>query len=67
MTRRCPRPTGSGDALTFFISSKPSSPVTWLSRQLRHSSLKVTTDVYGHWERDVAKREAAKMEGVFGV
>ena len=25
--------------------------ITWLSRHLGHSSLKVTTDVYGHWER----------------
>jgi integrase len=41
--------------------------ITWLSRELGHSSLKVTTGIYGHWERDVAKREAAKMEGVFGV
>jgi integrase len=25
--------------------------ITWLSRHLGHSSLKVTTDIYGHWER----------------
>ena len=25
--------------------------ITWLSRHLGHSSLKVTTDVDGHWER----------------
>jgi integrase len=41
--------------------------VTWLSRHLGHSSLKVTTDVYGHWERAERKREIALMEGVFGV
>ena len=41
--------------------------VTWLSRHLGHSSLKVTTDIYGHWERAERKREAALMEGVFGV
>ena len=41
--------------------------VTWLSRHLGHSSLKVTTDVYGHWERETAKQEAAQMAGVFGV
>ncbi|HWQ23891.1 MAG TPA: site-specific integrase [Gaiellaceae bacterium] len=41
--------------------------ITWLSRHLGHSSLKVTTDVYGHWERSERKREARKMEGVFGV
>lgn len=41
--------------------------VTWLSRHLGHSSLAVTTEVYGHWERAERKREAAIMEGVFGV
>ena len=41
--------------------------VTWLSRHLGHSSLKVTTDIYGHWERAERKREAELMEGVFGV
>lgn len=41
--------------------------VTWLSRHLGHSSLSVTTEVYGHFERAERKREAAMMEGVFGV
>ncbi len=41
--------------------------VTWLSRQLGHSSVQVTTGVYGHWERAKAKEEAEKMAGVFGV
>ncbi len=41
--------------------------ITWLSRHLGHSSLKVTTDVYGHWERAERKREAELMAGVFGV
>jgi integrase len=41
--------------------------VAWLSRHLGHSSLKVTTDIYGHWERAERKREAELMEGVFGV
>ena len=41
--------------------------ITWLSRHLGHSSLAVTTEVYGHWERAERKREAALMEGVFGV
>ena len=33
----------------------------------RHSSLKVTTDIYGHWERAERKLQAAKMEGAFLV
>ena len=41
--------------------------ITWLSRHLGHSSLAVTTEVYGHWERAERKREARLMEGVFGV
>lgn len=41
--------------------------ITWLSRHLGHSSLKVTTDVYGHWERAERKLQVAKMEGVFTV
>ena len=41
--------------------------ITWLSFHMGHSSLKVTTDIYGHWERAEAKREARQMEGVFGV
>jgi integrase len=41
--------------------------VTWLSRHLGHSSLKVTTDIYGHWERAERKIQAAKMEDAFPV
>ena len=41
--------------------------ITWLSRHLGHSSLKVTTDVYGHWERAERKLQAAKMEGAFPI
>ena len=41
--------------------------ITWLSRHLGHSSLKVTTDIYGHWERAKRKLQAAKMEGAFSV
>jgi hypothetical protein len=48
-------------------SSNGRCTITWLSRHLGHSSLTVTTDVYGHSERAERKREAALMEGVFGV
>ena len=41
--------------------------ITWLSRHLGHSSLKGTTDIYGHWERAERKLQAAKMEGAFLV
>jgi integrase len=39
----------------------------WLSRHLGHSSLKVTSDVYGHFGRQERKAEAELMAGVFGV
>jgi integrase len=41
--------------------------VTWLSRHLGLSSPKVTTDIYGHWERAERKLQAAKMEHAFPV
>src|SRR5437867_8773733 len=41
--------------------------ITWLSRHLGHSTLKVTTDIYGHWERAERRLQAAKMEGAFPV
>jgi integrase len=41
--------------------------ITWLSRHLGHCTLKVTTDIYGHWERAERKLQAAKMEGAFPV
>jgi len=42
-------------------------PITWLSRHLGHSSVQVTTGVYGHWEKAERKRQMKRMEGVFGV
>lgn len=41
--------------------------ITWLSRHLGHSTLKVTTEIYGHWERAERKLQAAKMEGALPV
>lgn len=44
-----------------------SGAVDCVQRHLGHSSLKVTTDIYGHWERAERKLQAAKMEGAFPV
>ena len=41
--------------------------LSWLSKQLGHSSTNVTDTVYGHWSRKGAKAENAKLEGVFEV
>jgi integrase len=50
-----------------FATLETGAEVTWLSRHLGHSSLKVTTDIYGHWERAERKLQAAKLNGVFSV
>jgi len=42
-------------------------PITWLSKHLGHATLEITATTYGHWERAERKRQAEKMEGVFGV
>jgi integrase len=41
--------------------------LTWLSRHLGHGSLKVTSDIYGHFERAERVKQAAKLEGAFAV
>jgi hypothetical protein len=41
--------------------------ITWLSRYLGHSTLAVSSEVYGDWEVTERKREAKLMAGVFGV
>lgn len=41
--------------------------ITWISRHLGHSSLDITTDVYGHWERAERRRQAELLFGAFGV
>jgi integrase len=42
-------------------------PLFWLSRQLGHSSTRVTEMVYGRWEKKARQEAAQKLEGVFGV
>jgi integrase len=41
--------------------------IHWLQRHLGHSSLKVTADIYGHWERDERKKQVAALEGAWSV
>ena len=41
--------------------------ITWLSRHLGHSSVQVTTGVYGHWERGERRKQAQQLTGAFGV
>jgi integrase len=43
--------------------------LSWLSRQMGHSSTMVTEGRYGHWSKAARKREVAKLEsaGSFGM
>jgi maleamate amidohydrolase len=71
----CPRVGLTGEKRTFHSfrhtfakrALENGRQITWLSRHLGHSSLSVTTEIYGHFERAERKREVAMMEGVFGV
>ena len=39
--------------------------ISWLSRQLGHSTITVTVNVYGHWERSERRRQASLLESAF--
>ena len=70
-----PRTGPTGEERTFHslrhtfakLALENGAQVTWLQRQLGHSSLKVTADVYGHFERAARTAEAAKLAGAFSV
>jgi integrase len=70
-----PRVGPTGEKRTFHslrhtfarIAIENSRPIFWLSKHLGHSSLDVTSNVYGHFEKATRKREAEAMAGVFGV
>jgi integrase len=70
-----PRVGPTGEKRTFHslrhthakVAIESGRSITWLSRSLGHSSLAVTTEVYGHFERAERRREAEAMEGVFGI
>jgi hypothetical protein len=49
------------------IAIEHNRPIFWLSKHLGHSSLDVTSYVYGHFEKATRWREAEAMAGVFGV
>jgi integrase len=70
-----PRVGPTGEKRTFHsfrhthakVALETGRQLIWLSRRLGHSSLKVTSDVYGHFGAKERKAEAELMEGVFGV
>jgi integrase len=49
------------------IAIENNRPIFWLSKHLGHSSLDVTSNVYGHFEKATRRREAEAMAGVFGI
>jgi integrase len=70
-----PRVGPTGEKRTFHslrhtfarIAIEHNRPIFWLSKHLGHSSLDVTSNVYGHFEKATRRREAEAMAGVFGV
>ena len=49
------------------IALEHRAELTWLQRQLGHSSLAVTAGIYGHWSREQRKLHAERMRGAFAV
>jgi integrase len=45
------------------IAIEHNRPIFWLSKHLGHSSLDVTSNVYGHFEKATRRREAEAMAG----
>jgi integrase len=41
--------------------------LSWLSRQMGHSSTQVTEQRYGHWSKEARKREVAKLEDAWSL
>jgi integrase len=70
-----PRVGPTGEKRTFHslrhtfarIAIEQNRPIFWLSKHLGHSSLDVTSGVYGHFEKTTRQREAQAMAGAFGV
>ncbi len=49
------------------IALQNGARIDWVQRQLGHSTITLTVDRYGRWERGAEKAEAAKLEGAFPV
>ena len=70
-----PRQSATGEKRTFHslrhtyarIVLEQGIPISWLSRQLGHSSEAVTDKHYGRWSRAGSQREAQRLGGVFAI
>lgn len=49
------------------IALENGAEITWVSRQLGHSSITLTVNTYGHWARASEKAAAAKLAGAFAL
>ena len=49
------------------IGLEHGAEITWVQRQLGHSSVTLTVDVYGHWARSAEKAQAEKLRAAFPV
>jgi integrase len=49
------------------IALEKGAEITWVQRQLGHSSITLTVDTYGGWARTAEKREAKKLAKAFPV
>src|SRR5204862_7091298 len=49
------------------IALQNGARIDWVQRQLGHSSITLSVDRYGRWERKAEKAEAEKLEGAFPV
>ena len=71
-TAGIPRVGPTGEKRTFHslrhtfarIAIEHNRPIFWLSKHLGHSTLDVTSNVYGHFEKATRRREAEAMAGV---
>jgi integrase len=73
--RECPEGRARGEKRTFHsfrhtfakqaLATKAS--LSWLQEHLGHSSINVTRDIYGHFERAEHKKQIKELEGAFGV
>ena len=49
------------------IALEHGAEITWVQRQLGHSSITLTVDLYGHWARSAEKAQAEKLDAAFPV
>ncbi len=49
------------------ITLEHGAELTWVQKQLGHSSITLTRDTYGHWSRSAEKVAAERLAGAFSV